>query len=247
MKTQMHLVMPMGGRGYRFFKDGFVVPKPLIMLNDKPFLYWSTQSVIKFVDVKDITFVILKEHIDSFHIDTEIRKYYPEANIVVIPRVLEGAVLTCMEGISAIQDDCPILFNDCDHMFVSEEFNSFCNSGEFDSLDGAVLTFESDEPKYSFLKYDDSGNVAFTVEKTAVSTHAICGAYFFRNKKFFVESAEKYLEECNYDEFFVSGLYNIMIREGYTVKGFQTDIHIPFGIPEEFYCAERDQRIRMVE
>ena len=52
---KLHLIMPMGGRGYRFFKDGYSMPKPLIELNGKPFFYWSAQSVMKFVDVADIS------------------------------------------------------------------------------------------------------------------------------------------------------------------------------------------------
>ena len=36
---KLHLIMPMGGRGYRFFKDGYSMPKPLIELNGKPFFY----------------------------------------------------------------------------------------------------------------------------------------------------------------------------------------------------------------
>ena len=34
---KLHLIMPMGGRGVRFFRDGFVTPKPLIELEGKPF------------------------------------------------------------------------------------------------------------------------------------------------------------------------------------------------------------------
>ena len=93
---KVHLIMPMGGAGSRFFKDGFVIPKPLIEIKDKPFLYWSTISITNFVDVLDVTFVVLKEHIDKFHIDKEILKYFPDAKIQVIPEILNGAVLMMM-------------------------------------------------------------------------------------------------------------------------------------------------------
>ena len=43
-----HLIMPMGGKGQRFFNDGFVVPKPLIEINNRPFFYWSTMSILKY-------------------------------------------------------------------------------------------------------------------------------------------------------------------------------------------------------
>ena len=64
--------MPMAGRGSRFFENGFVMPKPLIEINDRPFFYWATQSIAKFVDCADITFVVLEEHIRDHAIDREI-------------------------------------------------------------------------------------------------------------------------------------------------------------------------------
>ena len=119
---KIHLVMPMGGGGTRFGNKGFEVPKPLIMLQEKPFFYWAVQSVVKFVDVEDIIFVVLQEHINKFEIDKCILRYYPKAKIQIIPRVLNGAVLTCQEGIKAVEDNQPILFNDCDHAFISNCF-----------------------------------------------------------------------------------------------------------------------------
>ena len=52
--------MPMGGAGSRFFNNGFIIPKPLIEINQRPFFYWATQSITNFVEVEDITFVVLK-------------------------------------------------------------------------------------------------------------------------------------------------------------------------------------------
>ena len=109
--------MPMGGRGQRFFDDGFIIPKPLIEIHGKPFFYWSAMSVLKFMPQCDVTFVVLKEHIENFNIDSRILELFPQADIAVIDHVLGGAVLTCMEGVKRIKDDIPVRFNDCDHMF----------------------------------------------------------------------------------------------------------------------------------
>ena len=125
MKEKVHLIMPMGGAGSRFAKNGYVMPKPLIEINDKPFFYWATRSIEKFVDIYDLTFVVLQEHIDEFKINDRILEYFPSAKIVVIPKVLKGAVLTCVEGLSQIKDDMPIIFNDCDHAFFCEKFYEF--------------------------------------------------------------------------------------------------------------------------
>lgn len=245
--NKLHLIMPMGGRGYRFFKDGYSMPKPLIELEGKPFFYWAVQSVKKFVDLEDLRFVVLQEHIDQFNIDKVILEYYPDAIITVIPEVLPGAVLTCMEGVKDLGDDCPILFNDCDHMFVCSDFNEFCAKADFSRPDAALLTFTSDEAKFSFVQMDDAGKIIGTVEKQVVSNMAICGAYYFKNSKTFLEAAKKYLTRCSYEEFFVSGVYNILAECGADIKAFSTDVHISFGTPEEYYQAAADKRLKEVE
>ena len=131
--------MPMAGRGSRFFENGFVMPKPLIEINDRPFFYWATQSIAKFVDYADITFVVLEEHIRDHAIDREIKTYYPDAKIVALPEVTEGAAITALRGTESLPDDEPLLFNDCDHLFLCKPFNEFCKAGDFaNGPDGAL-------------------------------------------------------------------------------------------------------------
>mgnify|MGYP000914091343 CR=1 FL=1 len=89
--SKLHLILPMAGRGSRFFENGFVCPKPLIEINGKPFFYWAARSIEKYVDCADITFVVLQEHIRDFAIDEKIRTYWPEARIIALPEVTEGA------------------------------------------------------------------------------------------------------------------------------------------------------------
>ncbi|MDL2254175.1 dolichyl-phosphate mannose synthase [Ruminococcaceae bacterium OttesenSCG-928-I18] len=235
--SMLHLVMPMGGRGSRFQNQAQDFPKPMIRLHGKPFFYWATQSIRSHVDLSGLTFVVLREHIDNYHIDEEILAYFPEAHLCVIPEVLNGAVLTCMEGSKMVPAGTPVLFNDCDHFFRSTAFNCFCTKGRVNDLDGALLTFRSSEPRYSFLQYDAEGFVRRTVEKQAISEDAICGAYYFKDTATFLLAAQEYLKVCGYAEYFMSGVYNTMADQGQKIKGFATDFHIPFGVPEEYRFA----------
>lgn len=241
-RKKLHLIMPMGGAGSRFFKDGFVMPKPLIQISGRPFFYWATMSVKKHVDIADLTFVVLQEHIDTFHIDDEIRRWFPEARIEVIPQVLPGAVITCLEGLRNIQDDQPVLFNDCDHMFRCSTFNEAINGGCWD-FDGALLTFPSNQPQFSYIRYGQDGKtIVGTVEKEVVSDQAICGAYIVRNAEIFRKMAARYLDECSYNEYFVSGIYNVMCREKMTIRNYEVDFHVPFGTPAEYEAARHSQK-----
>lgn len=235
MKT--HLIMPMGGAGSRFFKNGYMLPKPLIEIEGKPFFYWATRSIEKFVDVQDITYVILQDHADRFSLDSLIKKYYSDARIIIIPEVTPGPVFTCMEGLKGIEDSNPIIFNDCDHMFKCSDLNKMMNE-QNENLDGALVTFESDMPHFSYVRYDDNGKVIGTVEKVVASNHAICGAYYYKSAELFRTIADKYIENCPYKETFLSGMYNVMCNENMKIKDYLLDFHVEFGTPEEYEKAK---------
>ena len=240
--SKLHLVMPMAGRGSRFFENGFVCPKPLIEIHGKPFFYWATRSIAKNIDLDGITFVVLKEHLKDFDLERRIRAYWPDARIVALDDVTPGAAVTCREGCQDLPDGVPVLFNDCDHLFLCSAFDDFCRQGRFaDGPDGALLTFASDSPAYSYLQYGEDGLVRRTVEKEVVSHDAICGAYYFKDKATYLEACAKYLTVCQYKEFFVSGVYNVLAGEGKVVRGFATDLHLPFGTPAEYALAEQPE------
>lgn len=231
-----HLIMPMGGAGSRFYKNGYMQPKPLIQIEGKPFFFWAAMSIKKFVDIQDLTFVVLQQHIDGFKIDEEIKSYFPDAQIVVIPEVLPGPVFSALKGIGAVTDEGPIIFNDCDHMFCCNQVNALLNSGNM-NVDGILLTFRSNAPQFSYVKYGEGGEIVGTVEKKVVSSHAICGAYIFRDSSVFRRMAEKYIQSCPYNECFMSGVYNVMCEHGLVVKDYLLDYHVEFGTPEEYKAA----------
>ena len=230
----INLIIPMAGGGTRFKKEGIEMPKPLIDLNGKPFFLWAAQSIVKFLKVEKLIFIVLREHVEKHKIDKKILEYYPEAQLKVIDKVLNGAVLTCLEGVELIDNDNPILFNDCDHAFLSDSFYKYCLKKDFTNIDGALLTFTSSNEKYSYISFDKKNNVIETKEKKVISNQAICGAYYFRNKEIFKISANEYLHNCSYEEYFMSGIYNIMIKNKMKIKSFSTDLHISFGTPVEY-------------
>jgi len=231
-----HLIMPMGGAGSRFYKNGYMQPKPLIDINGKPFFYWATLSIKKFIDISDLTFVILQQHIDEFKLDSIIREYFPYARICVIPEVLPGPVFTALKGITNISDREPIIFNDCDHMFRCSSLNEKLANGEFNE-DGALLTFESNEPHFSYVQYDGD-IITGTVEKNVVSNHAICGAYVFKSAELFKQMASDYVKDCPYSECFMSGIYNVMCQKGLIIKDYILDYHVEYGTPKEYEKAK---------
>ena len=233
---KINLIMPMGGAGTRFADNGYECPKPLLPLGNRHFFEWATDSVRGHVELESLTFVVLKEHIEKFGIDKEIKKYAPEADICVLDHVLNGAVLTCMEGARAIKNDAPIIFCDCDLTFTCGALYEYYKK-DARTADGTLVTFESDLPRYSYVRKNESGYVVETAEKKVISHEAICGAYGFGNKDVFLNAAEKYMDTCPYNEYFMSGIYNLIIEQGGKVMSFPTDKMISFGTPDEYEKA----------
>ncbi len=239
----INLIMPMGGAGTRFANLGYESPKPLIDLNGRHFFEYAADSVKKHCNVSSITFVVLKEHIERFGIDKAVLEYAPDARIVVLDHVLNGAVLTCKRGAETINNDLPLIFCDCDLMFRSEKLYSYADGAAGGSdykngeLDGWLVTFENSEPRFSYVRTDEKGFVTETREKEVISSRAVCGAYGFRNKELFLSYAEKYMDNCPYNEYFMSGIYNLMIEEGKRIGEFPTDEFLSFGTPDEYKQA----------
>jgi len=236
----LHGVIPMGGEGARFTALGYDLPKPLVPLAGRPFFYWAAACLTKVLPLTTLTFVVLRRHVQAYGIDTRILSYFPHARIVVLEQVLNGPVLTCLEGVREINDDVPILFNDCDHLFHSQGLVSFLREGRATTpgLGGTLVSFGADNPAYSYLSESAPGVVRATVEKQVVSRHAICGAYLFRNRAVFSAAASHYLEHCPYREFYMSGVYNSLITQGMLVNHLPLDLHLSFGTPAELTAVD---------
>lgn len=235
----LHIIMPMAGEGSRFLKEGWTTPKPLIMLNGEPLFKHAISSVyIKGVPMK-YSFIVRQEHIDKYQIDQQIKSFLPEANIFSVLKTTRGAVETCLMAESAISADDGIVVMDCDLEFRSKAYtDGICRilTQSSEETDGGMLvSFESDQPKYSYAEVDDHNRVIRTAEKEVISSHALCGAYFFSTGRGFLAAAHRLLNEKNFSkpEFYVSLLYNYLLEKGETVMLAEMEEYYSYGTPEE--------------
>lgn len=230
--TDACMIMPMAGRGSRFAQQGEPLPKPMIQLGGKPFFYWATRSVLRELPHARLVFVVLQEHIDGFGIDAQVKRYFPDAQVLAIPEVTSGALETVLK-VGALAGEGPVLVNDCDHAFSYSRLKQAITALER-GADGFLSHFRSTTPHFSFAAYDAEGRLQRTAEKVTISDRAIAGLYGFRSMHLIETAARSYERTCPYPELFVSGLYNDIVASGGEVRGFDLDSHIPFGTPEEY-------------
>ena len=235
----LHIVMPMAGEGSRFLKEGWTTPKPLIELNGQPLFKHAISSVTdKDIQMK-YSFIVRQEHIDKYQIDKGIRSFLPEANLFSVVKTTRGAVETCLIAENAIADDDAVIVMDCDLEFRSKKFmeiiKQILNKPIEEATGGALVSFESNEPRYSYAALGEDGFVARTAEKEVISNHALCGAYFFASGRRFKQITHLLLAEPAFTkpEYYVSLLFNYLLKDGEKVWLAPMEEYYSYGTPEE--------------
>lgn len=235
----LHIIMPMAGEGSRFLKEGWTTPKPLIGLHGVPLFKRAIGSVsIDGIPMK-YSFIVRQEHIDKYQIDEQIKAILPQANIFSVLKTTRGAVETCLMAESVIADEDGVIVMDCDLEFRSKRFleilKDILSLPSEKAEGGALVSFESNEPLYSYAALGEDGFVTRTAEKEVISNHALCGAYFFSSGKRFKQIAHQLLNEPEFKkhEYYVSLLYNYLLADGEKVQLATMEEYYSYGTPEE--------------
>ena len=234
--SKVQVLMPMGGLGSRFAKEGYKTPKPLIEVDGKPMFMRALDSFSSIGNVEYI-FVIRKEHDETYNLAAKIREQLPDAKIAILDHDTGGAVETCLIASDYISNNSPIVIADCDIYFESQDyFNKIKHAQLSGSPDGMLLTFTSDDPRYSYVEIDDNGKAVRTAEKVVISNHAILGGYFFNSGTLFKDLATEFVQNGlpeGLREYFMSHLFNMLLDRKLTIEIADIDVMHIFGTPEE--------------
>ena len=238
----VHIIMPMGGLGTRT-ADRYNVPKPFIKIYNN-FLFEYALDGVKVVmgthKVK-LTMIARTEMMDPYYIKKVNQigwNYADEFNLIQIDKVTRGALETVMKAENLIEDDDICIVLDCDVLFESIDlYNIIERIVDDEDIDGFLLSFNSDKPKYSFAEIDNNNIVKRTAEKDPISNHAIAGVYGFSNgsllKKYARMILNKPIEEYDKKEYYVSYIYNLMINDGARIILSYLDSHTSLGTSDE--------------
>ena len=124
----------------------------MIELFGKPFFVWAVESVTDALEVGEMIFVALSEHIRDHGIDREILTRYPQAQIVTLAEVTSGSAETAMRGLEVAPANVPVAINDCDHAFEAPGLAAqAARLGH--GFAGGLVGFTSDRPSYSYVRF----------------------------------------------------------------------------------------------
>ena len=231
---KVNILIPMAGLGSRFANAGYQDPKPLINVLDEPMIKWAMRSFDFLPKLKkyNLIFVILEAHDNEYKLGEKLTEFFgSNTTIIKIPNVTEGQSATCLCAKKFINNYNKLFIYNCDTYSTAPIWEMI----ETENPDGILSCFESDLPKYSYLKVDKDGNGIETAEKVVISNLASTGLYYFRRGRDFVNSAEKVIDkkEKSGSEYYVAPLYNELLKSGKKVRPVMVTKNYVMGTPEE--------------
>tara|TARA_B110000027_G_scaffold114982_1_gene124904 strand:- start:12331 stop:13707 length:1377 start_codon:yes stop_codon:yes gene_type:complete len=228
---QMNVLIPMAGAGKRFVDAGFVFPKPIIEIKNKPMIQWVIDSLK--INANYI-FIIQKEHQEKFNIKSVLKILKPDCQIIELDHVTEGAACTTLLAKKYINNDNPLIISNSDQYIKWNSSKSLYNFST-KKHDGAILTFEAIHPKWSYAKCDEKNFVSEVAEKKVISKNATVGVYYWKKGSDYVKYAEKMIKKnirVN-NEFYVCPVYNEAIKDNKKIVIEAVDEMHGLGTPED--------------
>lgn len=228
---KMNVLIPMAGAGSRFEKAGYKFPKPLIDVRGKPMI----QRVVENLNLdSNYIFITQSDHRIKYNLDTVLNLIAPSANIIDVNGITEGAACTTLLAKDIINNNNPLIIANSDQL-IDWDSTAFMYKMQEQDLDAGILTFYSENPKWSFAKIDDHGLVTEVAEKNPISNIATVGIYFWKKGSDYVKYAERMIEKnirVN-NEFYVCPVFNEAIIDGLKIKTFNIEKMHGIGTPED--------------
>ena len=237
---QPYIIIPMAGRGKRFSDAGILKPKFMIEVKNKTLFEWSLDSLPIEIS-KKIIFICLEEHEKKFNLSHFIKNIlnqkYPtiKYELVYLEKTTRGQMETVLRAKHLIDSESSLIIYNIDTHFISTRLKSKILTLKNQNIDGILGCFTSEDENLSFVELDENGFVKKVKEKEKISSLASTGLYVFSNARQFIEAAETIIKNDIKvkDEFFVSEVYNTLLKTGKKFVGDIAEEFIPFGTPED--------------
>jgi HAD superfamily hydrolase (TIGR01509 family) len=209
---RINVVIPAAGQGKRFAEVGYQHPKPLIVVEGRPMIDLVLDN---FRPVGRPIVLMQARHIEQYCADSLIKYLAPDAAVVPVDGLTEGAACTVLKAEALIDNGNELIMANSDQ-YVDADLTEFVARMRELNADAGILTFKDDHPKWSYARYDETGRVTEVAEKIVISDQATVGIYYCRKGSDFVKYAKQMIAKnirVN-NEFYVCPVFNQFIEDG---------------------------------
>lgn len=207
----LNIVIPMAGAGSRFANAGYQDPKPLIPVHGLPMIKVVIDN-LRPKQAHRFIFICQRAHVARYALIEKLKTWAPGCEVILLDELTEGAACTVLTAKDLINDDNPLMIANSDQ-YIDIDINDYLTYMTQEDLDGLIMTMTAEDPKWSFVGFDESGKVNRVVEKQAISDEATVGIYNFKHGQDFIRAAELMIKKdlrVN-NEFYVAPTYDQLI------------------------------------
>ncbi len=239
----MQIIVPMSGFGERFRRAGYEVPKPLILVDDKPII---AHVIDLFPGETDFLFVCNQDHLDNpdYRMREILEQYCPTGRVFGIRPHKLGPVFAVSEVFDAIDDNRPAIVNYCDFT-AYWDWSDFCTFVAETRCDGCIPSYRNFHPHmlhstaFAYTRNEDLWVRAIQEKQPytnqPMEEFASSGTYYFssgaRMKRCFLETMERKLAVNG--EYYVSLAYVPLIEAGDAIAIYELQHFMQWGTPED--------------
>jgi len=237
-EKRIQLVIPMAGLGQRFVDANYKVLKPLIPIHGVPMIRVVVDNLVT-DQVGHLVLVAQRETIETVDLRLLLSHLQIPLTIVAVDQLTEGPADTVRQAKYVLNNNLPLVIANSDQ-YVNAKMDEFYSRLISESASGSILTMEDTDPKWSYVKLDDSGFVITVKEKEVISNQATVGIYGY-SRAGLAWTAFHDMWAANdrtNREFYVAPAYNYLAKKGVPIStlnlGPVSTVMYGLGTPEDF-------------
>ncbi|MGH2537093.1 MAG: hypothetical protein ACRDHL_06845, partial [Candidatus Promineifilaceae bacterium] len=239
-------LLPMAGRGSRFFQERYRLPKPFVPVGGRPMFL---RAAVAFPPAEQTIFLALAEHLRRYPLAQTLAKHFPGHILIPVDGPTEGQACTCLLAEPELPPQAELFIASCDYEMLYDRA-AYAALRADPAVDVVIWTFRigslkmADPNAFAYCRLD-GGRVVEVVEKRTISSRperdpAVVGSFSFRKAELFLRGAKAMIAKdvrVN-GEFYVATSINQLIAAGANVATFEIDKFISFGNPYELMHYE---------
>ena len=215
----MIIIIPLGGVGERYKRNGYNKPKALVNIFGKPILFWLIDSLN--INKNNIIYIPYNKEYLHYRFEDLIRKNYPSLNFkfLILENNTRGAAETlniALKNLSIV--DQPIISLDSDNFYLTDIINLWNHKN-------SVIIFNDvcKQPLYSYVLMDEYKKINKIVEKEKISNYACCGGYAFTSYKELLKYTQFIIDNNikQKNEFYTSTVINEMLKNDHVFHAIE--------------------------
>ncbi|MDX2084220.1 MAG: NTP transferase domain-containing protein [Candidatus Melainabacteria bacterium] len=245
----MHIIIPMSGVGRRFQEAGYTQPKPLISVDGMPMIEHVVglfpalaKQPVRF------SFICNETHLAETPLAETLRRICPAGEIVAIAPHKLGPVHAVLQWArqqpEAIDPEEPVVVNYCDFS-TRWSFEQFVAAVGQQQAAGSVVAYRGFHPHmlgtdhYAFIREQDGWLQAIQEKQpftnNRMAEFASNGTYYFARGEWMLKYFRQLMDEGQAlnGEYYVSMVYNLMVRDGLPVSVYEVDTMLQWGTPKD--------------